>query len=191
MYRDGPSKQQKILGYPIIVFVLLFLYSLFSNALVFDDVSRKLMLISAGIWCVWVILFTIFYFSPDSMLRKRNRNDGHDTLSDFVIIPAAIAFLTYGGVVVGLPKLLHDFTGQSSQLMVTVKKLDSRYKKRTSYRHSRDCSGKVYLEEFLYVGSDYICGIQIEDWKDLKPGDSFRLTGIQSEFGFSYRSYEL
>ena len=190
MFRDGPSKQQKILGYPILVFGLLFFYSLFSNALVFDDVSRKLMLIAAGVWFVWVVLFTIFYFLPDSKLRKPNINDGHDTLSVFVIIPTAIALLTYCGIVVGLPKLLHDVTHQSSQLVVTVKKLGSRYEG-TSSRYSRDCSGKVYLEEFVYMGSDYMCGIQIEHWKDLKPGDSIRLIGSQSEFGFSYGSYEL
>ena len=190
MFRDGPSKQQKILGYPILVFVLLFLYSLFSNALVFEDVSRKFMFIAAGVWFALVALFTIFYFLPDSKLRKRTVNDGHDALSDFVIIPTAIALITYGGIVVGLPKLLHDVTRQSSQLVVTVKKLGSRYEG-TNSRYSRDCSGKVYLEEFVYLGSDYMCGMQLEHWRALKPGDSIKLIGSQSEFGFSYSSYEL
>lgn len=62
--------------------------------------------------------------------------------------------------------------------------------KRNPYR-SRDCSGKLWLDEYKYFANDFICGVKKEHWEMLESGDKLILVGMVSTFGFEFKGYTI
>jgi heme/copper-type cytochrome/quinol oxidase subunit 2 len=189
MFNEGVSTQQKILGYLVLIFCILFLYSLFSSTLIFDHISLLFLYLSIAISLFFFILFIVFYRQKNTKIKQEMYKGGHDTLSVVVIMPVAIFMITYAGVAISLPNVLHSLMSVQSEIHVSVKRTSSSYAGSSS-RYSSTCTGKVYLVDFNYLKSDYVCGVQREDWVQLKKGGELILSGNESIFGFNYTSYK-
>lgn len=83
----------------------------------------------------------------------------------------------------GLPTALHYLSAKASVQAFTVEKKYSHYEQ--AY-----CFGGIRLQEFQFYLNREICGLQKQDWQQLKKGDKLLLLGKRSPFGFTFKQYQ-
>ncbi|RAU18154.1 hypothetical protein DN062_10275 [Nitrincola tibetensis] len=119
--------------------------------------------------------------------KHKNLNPLNRALSWCVVIPVMaliLAFPAYNSI----PNLLHQITKETGEIVVTVKSKEHNTK--GGYKNSKRCYGYTLIINEFVPPFNQFC-VYKPTYDSIMPGDSLRLVGKVSRFGFSYQELYL
>lgn len=162
--------------------LLAFLCGTLFGAKIRDVVIEPLMWLSVGISICAAILFYYFYFTDrnsfreklkSAILKTKNRRKVRFVLFSPLIIPVMV----FPTISIGLPTLVHMIISKPGVEHLTVESKQSLYRQKY-------CKGGIEVKEYNYLWNKRICGLDIDLWRKIKPGQSISVVGTVSPIGF-------
>lgn len=184
-YARYPTPFQNLIGYAITLPIAALIFIGLNSSFLASE-EHVIDFIFGGLAFSSIVLFLKFVtiVNQGTTYTKKLRRRGVKPLTAFLVSIVAVPAFTTFAFYKGLPRAINYFISEPGEITVTVRA------KRNPYR-SRDCSGKLWLDEYKYFANDFICGVKKEHWEMLESGDKLILVGMVSTFGFEFKGYTI
>ncbi|MBU2952741.1 hypothetical protein [Marinobacter sp. F3R08] len=166
--------------------LVIFVVTYPAKMVVSGEISSSLLWVGLIISIPLTVWALVRLFTDGSSARKHFKTKNSIWFAVFAFT-AGIPMIVTMAVYKGIPVFGHLFYSEPAIVEVTVERKRSRF-------HVRGyifCEGIFYAKEFKSSFDNSICGLEKNDWYNLKIGDKVTLTGNISSFGFMYSDYKI
>lgn len=166
-----------VIKYSLLLLLMLSAYGIWSDFLPNKKLFNTTQLLSLLLAIILTIIFFMEFSSKTSTIQQ-NIKGKQNPWFIAIVLPLVLSILTYIGMTLGLPALLHELNASTGEESFIVKS-------KSRYYNDQRCSGGITIEYPNFL-KDQICGIPQDFWHNISKGDTLILMGEKSEFGLKY-----